>query len=84
MDPGAKALQNFTRDFELLNKAAAKYPEHAEKIAKLQALIETRFEEGTTGAREFGEELDEMMQQYEQLAEEVFWNALSVSIKYNG
>ena len=30
------------------------------------------------------EELDEMMQQYEQLAEEVFWNALGVSIKYNG
>ena len=31
-----------------------------------------------------GEELDEMMQQFEQLAEEVFWNALGVSIKYNG
>ena len=30
------------------------------------------------------EELDEMMQQYEQLAEEVFWNALGVSIKYSG
>ena len=30
------------------------------------------------------EELDKMMQQYEQLAEEVFWNALGVSIKYNG
>ena len=30
------------------------------------------------------EELDVMMQQYEQLAEEVFWNALGVSIKYNG
>jgi len=30
------------------------------------------------------EELDGMMQRYEQLAEEVFWNALGVSIKYNG
>ena len=30
------------------------------------------------------EELDEMMQQYEQLSEEVFWNVLGVSIKYNG
>ena len=27
---------------------------------------------------------EESMREYEQFAEEVFWNALGVSIKYNG
>ena len=47
-------------------------------------LAEVRCEEVYNVAWTSGEELDEMMQQYEQLAEEVFWNALGVSIKYNG
>ena len=47
-------------------------------------LAEVSCEEVYNRSYTSAEELDKMMQQYEQLAEEVFWNALGVSIKYNG
>ena len=47
-------------------------------------LAEVRCEEVYDRSYTSAEELEESMREYEQFAEQVFWNALGVSIKYNG
>ena len=47
-------------------------------------LAEVRCEEVYDHSYTSAEELEESMREYEQFAEQVFWNALGVSIKYNG
>ena len=59
-------------------------PLYNQSMEDMLRLADVSCEEVYNVAWTSAEELDEMMQQYEQLAEEVFWNALGVSIKYNG